>query len=399
MPNIRVFTHLSWCALSLYAIVVLVISIVLIPFGIILIESCDTLDDVFGSQNNFQSYEALISKDFSSKLQVCYFSDGDFNKLFDTSKAFEVINTLTNSFNNNPNIKLVGSEITPQVLSKIAKFTSFELPAYDGSSAFSSPLLAIDYLNKWSDYSVDKSYQKDQGGCSISQDNFVYDISKCKYTKIFDPKWSADQDFSKQICIDVSNLAGQTAARYSTAFALCNKIVDNEIGATLEEIYTKEVEQIAKHKTDVRNVFSSLSSDVQSYEKEFNLYQNKLISLNDKVRNNLKNGINEFLNAVSDNSTGLIAGLNCTFAKVATESFKSSTCYSFVPSIFILFIIFLISGGFALFSSLFLIIMALKIKKREQRRSEDENKKKEYEYVPPAQGGSNQVLKICYLRF
>ena len=395
MPKIRLFTHLSWCALSLYAIVILIISIVLIPFGIILIEGCDTIDDVFSTQSNFQSYEALITRNFSSKLQVCYFSDGDFNKIFDTTKAFQVINTLTNSFNNNPSIDvLVGSKVAPAVLSQITKFTSFDMPAYDdGSSTFSNSLIAIDNLNKWSDFSVDQSYQKDLGGCSISQDNFVYDTSKCKYTSIFDPKLQPNQNFANKICIDVSNLASKTVLRYATAFDSCNQIVNNELGVTIKEIYTKEVEQMAKHKVDVVNVFGSLSQDVKSYETEFNSYQSKLFTLNDKVRGNLKIGIGEFLNAVSDNSTGLIAGLNCTFAKVATDAFKSSTCYNFAPSIFAMFIIFLISGGFAFFSALLLIIMALKINKREQKRIEDEKKKKEYEYVPPGQEGSNQVRK------
>jgi hypothetical protein len=394
MAKMRVLTHLSWCALALYAILVLLISIALIPLGIIMIEGCDTIEDLFSSPQNFHSYEAILSKDVSAKLEVCYFSDGDFNKIFDTSEAFQTINSLTESFNNNPNISiLVGSKVAPIVLSTIKNYTSFDLPAYiidpPSSSPYSSPLLALDDLNKWSDFSIDQSYQKSQGGCSISQDNFVFDVSKCKYQQIFISSGLPNQNFGQQTCIDVSSLQGKTTSRYTTSFAGCNKIINNEVGTMIETIYTNEVEQLAKHKSEVLNVFNQLKTDVESYQTDFNLYQQDLLELNDKVRIYMKNGINDLLSAVSDNKTGLIAGLNCSFAKVATNSFKSTTCFSFAPSILLLFIIFLISGGFALFSGLFLIIMALKIKRLDEYRQLEESRNNNYEYIPKE--GSNKV--------
>lgn len=124
--------------------------------------------------------------------------------------------------------------------------------------------------------------------------------------------------------------------------------------------------------------FSNLLADYTKYNDLNNNYQKNLLDLQTKTMTGLKTRINSVLDLVSNNQTGLIAGLNCTFMKRAVDNMVDSMCVDFVPSFYQLMILILLTAGFSWLMSIALIRNGLMV-----HRKFKEKNGTEYAYADP----------------
>jgi len=340
---------------------------VLIPASIFFMESCEIVTDAFTSSSEMKSFlSAIIGDTDSDRLDVCLFQDGDINKLFNMSDALSNINAVTQSFNNFTNETLNGSYVIQNESAYVNQILEFVVdPIGIGANDYSSPSYVLEDLNLWSDYSLSSSEQA--AHCNVSQDRFVFNYSQCAaYTTHFSTSGAFNQDFTNKICINVGDLGTSTsniAARYGTSFDSCTPVSGNTVGTTVKSIYSAEVRQLDLYQADVITTFTQILNDYQSYDTLNNEYQYNLSALSNRTMNGLKTSINGILNLVSNNQTGLIAGLNCTFLRRDADDMVNSLCVVFVPAFYQLMILILLCGGFTFFMSIALMRNALMVKK------------------------------------
>lgn len=367
MPKCRFCSHLSWCGLIWFSMFIFLISIILVPVSIVLMETCDIANDALSSSASMKSYIGVaIDETNYNRLEVCLFQDGDINKLFNMTSGLSSIDAVTQSFNQFNTSTLNGSLVITtesQYVNSVLNFAKD--PIGDGVSDYSNPTYALKDLNLWSDYSVTSSNQAQH--CSISQDRFVFQYSNCgDYTNHFSTTSTPNQNFTNKVCIDVADLGSSDArviSRYGVSFANCTSVSNNDVGTSVAAIYLAEVRQLYEYKNDVVANFTQLLTDYKNYDNFNTLYQTNLTLLANKTTNDLKNKINGVLSLVSDPNTGLIAGLNCTFLKRAADDIDNSLCVVFIPAFYQLIILILLCGGFAFFMSIALIRNALMVKK------------------------------------
>lgn len=330
-------------------------------------ETCDIANDALLSSENMKSYIGVAIDDTNyGRLEVCLFENGDINKLFNMTSSLSSIDAVTQSFNQFNASTLNKSAVIAFESQYVNSVLSFDVdPIGVGVTDYSNPTYALNDLNLWSDYSMTSSNQAQH--CSISQDRFVFQYSKCgDYTNHFSTSSTPNQNFTNKVCIDVADLGSSDASvisRYGVFFANCTAVSNNSVGTSVAEIYLAEVRQLYEYKNDVAANFTKLLTDYQNYDSFNNLYQDNLTTLSNKTNNDLKNKINGVLNLVSDPNTGLIAGLNCTFLKRSADDIDNSLCVVFIPAFYQLIILILLCGGFAFFMSIALIRNALMVKK------------------------------------
>ena len=355
-------------------------------------ETCDVVNDAFSSSASMKSYvtSGLSTSDYD-RLDVCLFQDGDINKFFNLTSSLSSIDNVTNSFDFFKDASLNGSIVIIEETQNVNKFVSFQIDAINsGGNDYQNPSYVINDLNLWSDYSVTNSEQKKH--CEISMDKFVYNYSFCgNYSTYYNKSLSKNQNFTEKICIDVGDLGllSDIQARIDNSFENCSAVNGSSVGANVSDIYTTELQQLYQYKNDVVVNFTKVLTDYQNYDTLNNEFQNNLSTLRTKTLNDLKVKINVVLNYVSDNETGLIVGLNCTFLKKESDSMRDSMCVVLVPAFYQLMILILICGGFAYFMSIGLVRNGLMVKKREEMG-------READYLDANANGSSpeQVRKI-----
>ena len=330
-------------------------------------ETCDIANDALSNSANMKSYVRVAIDDTNyQRLEVCLFQNGDINRLFDMTSALSSIDAVTQSFNQFNTSTLNGSTVIATESQYVNSILSFDVdPIGDGVTDYSNPSYTLNDLNLWSDYSMTLSNQAQH--CSISQDHFVFQYSKCgNYTNHFSTSSTPNQNFTNKVCIDVADLGSSDAkviSRYGVSFASCTAVSNNTVGTSVAEIYLAEVRQLYEYKNDVETNFTQLLTDYQNYDSLNTKYQNNLSLLANKTNNDLKNKITGVLNLVSDPNIGLIAGLNCTFLKRSADDIDNSLCVVFIPAFYQLIILILLCGGFAFIMSIALIRNALMVKK------------------------------------
>lgn len=370
MPKFRFLTHCSWFGLSLFSLLIFLGSIVLIPASIVFMESCDIFRDSLSSSSSMKAYlSPFLSENTYERLDVCLFQDGDINKLFNVSTGLSSIDNVTKSFEDFENTDLNGSYVVANETDYLKTVIYFQVDAINPSANdYTNPSYVITDLWQWADYSALNSQQRSH--CEISLDKFVYNYSYCgDYTTKFDVNGAANQNFGQKTCIDVQDLGANDTyimERFGTEFNNCTNVTDSPVGSSVGNIYRIEVRQLYQYKTGVLQVFQALLTDFQDYDTLNNEFQSNLSALASKSLDNLKTNINQTLDYVSNNETGLIAGLNCTFLKRNADSFVDSACIVLVPSFYQVMILILVVAGFAFFMSIALMRNGLMVHKHDE---------------------------------
>lgn len=330
-------------------------------------ESCDIFRDSLSSSSSMKAYlSPFLNESTYERLDVCLFQDGDINKLFNVSSGLSSIDDVTKSFELFENTDLNGSYVVINETDYLKTVIYFQVDAINPSAEdYTNPSYVLKDLWQWADYSALNSQQKSH--CEISLDKFVYNYSDCgEYTTFFVANGAAKQNFGQKTCIDVQDLGVNDTyviERFGTEFANCTNVTSNPVGSSVANIYRIEVRQLYQYKTQVLQVFQAVLTDFQDYDSLNNEFQSNLSALATKSLDNLKKNINQTLDYVSNNETGLIAGLNCTFLKRNAESFVDSTCIVLVPSFYQVMILILVVAGFAFFMSIALMRNGLMVHK------------------------------------
>jgi hypothetical protein len=96
----RILMNIGWCFFSVFLILGFLVGLLLFPLSYAALESCEVLDITFNSPKGFNRWTSFISNDIKSKVEVCFFQDGDINRIFNMTEIFSKIDELAISVKN-----------------------------------------------------------------------------------------------------------------------------------------------------------------------------------------------------------------------------------------------------------------------------------------------------------
>lgn len=99
-PKCRILLHLGWFLMSIMMIIGLLLSVILVPVGVMLSETCTWMSDFFEDEVEFNdpSY-TFLPPDIMSKISVCKFGDGNLSDEFAIGEELATIDAMLDSIN------------------------------------------------------------------------------------------------------------------------------------------------------------------------------------------------------------------------------------------------------------------------------------------------------------
>ena len=329
--RLRMLLHCSWCLMSLLMIIGFLLASIFVPLAIMTIEGCDVYNGMITSQQEYSSYVELIPSDINAKLQTCLFGTGDLSTEFGIRDQIDQMNGIQNSLNNlnslphSSNFSLNYSDILidtwHSTTDSYKNGLLIDSSATDDNNSFTS----IQTFNKWSDYSASGSQQAIS--CSVTQDNWVFNTTKCSYPTTWATTNSPTDLIGSKVCIQIQDFDSTGANnRYQG--------MDSSCSSTISQNNLKYFGSLKNYDNSRRTLFGNIGTALDNLKTKNDQYNGQLLNFNTTVYG-FSNNIQNFINNVSDPETGISNGFNCKFLKSSAENSYNSMCVSFFTPVYL----------------------------------------------------------------
>ncbi|CAD8161039.1 unnamed protein product [Paramecium octaurelia] len=333
--------HISWIALAVLLIIGFIILIFV--YYVSLINNnmvCNLAHGVIHDKNVLKRIIKIMkptkhfikTKSFFQQVEVCLYQNGDFVSYFDLNQTFQNIIDLDRSIQEFDKLSHSRNVINFYQSVISSYFTNYSLVINTDSD--DNPQNVLRNMNNWTDYNIDKSMQILFGGCRVSQDEWEWKDTDCKYYKadllklnfysnphrefgmaiclIFD---SCDEDFAKQ--------------RYMEQYKRC-KTKNKE---SISQIVLKYFDQIKLYIDSVNRTFKPILANLTEYEQ-------LLTSLDNEIKQQIVNltYYGSQLNLIFHKTQNLTNTLNCSYIKQGTIRFKNTFCTTLLNGMFFMYI-------------------------------------------------------------
>jgi len=297
-----------------------------------LIDSCEIVQNLTSGETKLRDLE-FFNRASVTPLQTCLEGqDSDFAKAIGFIKALDADIDIINQLDvlQPYMISFPEKESVIALSEAINACKNFSKVALDPETVpDDNPDISLENFNKWSDFSVSGTYQD----CQKTQDNWVHDLSQCRYSNIFDKtETNYTKDFGEKIRISPENATSITRLqldRYNALRLSGCSTHDNPYFQNLQSLLMAYYSSHKSYVSSLKTVLTKLQDDVNTFTTRY-----------DKYNKDLKNFLKQFED-IQSNATNLIEYINgtqgflknsdCRFINRDLNLLANNVCYGILP--------------------------------------------------------------------
>jgi hypothetical protein len=360
-------THLTWCLLGLFMILGWILSTLLFPLSIVMVEACQVIDSFLTDPAFFNSSIATLMKgaaDTTDTVYICLHGNGDIlTKLgvkdqlgyFDT--IFTQLDKAKDYFPSSQGT--VPFSITIPINLDIVQKS--KTGVYPDSTTIVDRLVSLTARTKASVSAT----------CVTGiEDTWLLNSVNCTAGSFGTTFHNADGDVGGKpaaTCIGLDEWTGRTIAnRYLTAnYPSCP-----QVNSVNQEVYVRSyVTNFLAHKTARTTLFGNLETDILDIQTKNNNFMTSLFAITSPF-DAINTNIHQLYDALAHPTTGLLSNAKCSFIKTGLKNLYNAMCVGFISSIYQTSVCIIIVSTFAFFATFFVFCFA----KRSIIAEDDEEK-------------------------
>lgn len=327
-----------WIFTGLFSIIGFVLCIALLSAGIVTVDTCGLLDELF-TKEGLEEYSDIIPDEIVDYLNACLNENGNIDKYFSLNQTLSIFSQTEQYYLDLQNLTISSSmsnftSITENQQNINSLLNYIDIEASDVSKQDTSSY-NLNELNKYANNYTENTYQTD---CTkYTSDLWVFNTINCAGYPYINSTIT-DENLGKKCCLVIFEWTEKSVkSRYSPYLSCANEnILDNLINTQTA---------LLNFGNSVNTVFKELNQSLPLIQENINILVNNLIPLNEKI--NLyftdPNQLGEFYSMIYGPS-GFLNGLNCSFAYHYSRTLRSTVCDNTLESMYQIYVyIFVLS--------------------------------------------------------
>jgi len=357
--------HFSWCVINLMTILGFILSTLILPGSIVMMESCEVFRLALNDQDFFEEVTSKVFEGRSSNAQTilntCFHGSGDALERLGLTNQLDYFDTIygeldkvdalipldeTYSATNPP-----PSVVIPAQLFLVNQYLTGKLPDKDTTAADLQALNKATNTNTHSCVNLKDLWILNSVNCTDSS-YYVFQNADNENENVgsktclgFD-QWVSPKNIDNRYTATYFP-TGCTNPDYATVKALVNGFVDNR--AT-----------VASYFTDIKNDLTTVSDRQRDFSVEAYSFVDGLQDVKRKVKN--------LRDSILGEENGVIPNTNCKFVGTNLRTLQASMCTGMMSNVYQAAIILIVMSVTALFATIFTFCLAKKFSVRKESK-------------------------------
>lgn len=225
------FKHLAWIWLLIGSFLGFLFLIFLFPLSIAVYNACQLSHKFTTNENTFNGFPNRFAPTVSHRITPCFFGDGDILKGLllrenvDKYKAIsDNVDVYVGAYSTGQDQKFTGivNRLQANSSSLDPYIQGFNADIDSAATNNDNANVSIFDMTLYTDYSKQNSKQVSEGNCFLSRDEWVFNLTQCKYNFTWSTFYGPNQFLSDQSCISIDQFnENQAKSRYQVHGVNC----------------------------------------------------------------------------------------------------------------------------------------------------------------------------------
>jgi len=344
-------THLTWCLLGILMILGWILSSILFPTSILLVESCGVITSFLNDKTFYNSAMGTIAKgndQIKDTISLCLFdTDKDMLKNFNVQDQLGFFNTIFTQLDNakqyfRPPSGTPTSVAIPANQDLVTKTGAYKIPDSQTST---------DALTKL----TSKTKATVNTCASGVQDTWIFHNTLCTSdmgTALLNSVDNHDNwNLGSATCIGLDQWVSHAGNRYTSSnFGSCSGT---------EVAINTFVTNFKTNRADIDGIFGAakMQADLTTISSKNDIFVGKVYDLTDFIQP-IQTQVQALYDTLQDPDKGLLHNVQCGFVGDGLRMISNAMCVGFISSIYQTAVCIIIVSMFAFFATFFVFCSA-----------------------------------------